>query len=972
MNKAQYGGCIYEYMSPLNISNSTFSNNFARKSGGCFYLYASKANFQGNTLSSNHASEDGGAIHVHKNTSLNLHRTNIILNEANNSGGAIALFNSSLYCEECKFQSNSATRGSGCYIETSATLKGFVQIQKSTFEGNNASYYGGGLVIKVFESENHSRNDDEHGRVILLGTSFVNNHAVQYGAVFVVTEFDNIWVACMEPTKVQDELVISKQTLQHWKENGTLGTINSTWCPSWKGNRVLINAHGGRIGKFAQNLSMAILNPPHRQQSGSDVKYDLVVAKGTLVPTILIKTIDTFGYSPAPVLYDNSSITLSSEDGFVRQPTDFNFKNGVCIVDGITSFVELGVYTLNFEVSYKNLGKPWNLSIMVRDCSVNEYLSRLGRSCSECDTASYNFNISTECSRCPEGADCTGRYIIPEDEYWHKSPCHNKVQKCIFGEACKYQDRALNITHFTLYLPNCSLTNTNIETYEGLQCNEGYEGCLCGSCNQSYGLSSSSKCVKCGHIILSIARFCGIVCYLLFWASLTLIASLHVPPRQRAPEDNTAPSIEVVPSTTTDPGTSNQGVQSTENVNGSSQSVSNQNPAPTGNATSTQQDIEVENARHMMIEAYKILLNFFQLTCTAATMNVKWTDRITQLFECMQVVGAATVKAISRPIDCLIDTTSHGIRSIWRLLFSIFVPLIVISIIGSFWIYRCLVFHKGEELKFLSKRLLITFVTITYMTYFDLTQLAVRVFNCVTVHNDIDPFSNSVRRYWIADTNVECYQGSHFVLIGIALLVLILISICFPLICSIALYYNRDEHEHSNIWTQEALGILTGPFKEKYVYWECVTMLKKALLSITIVFSYSLGNRSQGLLMILVFIFFLYLHLVCFPFAIEYDRLNYYEATSLTLSSVVYTIVQFFNIERISQSTRTSLSIILLGIIIVYTSIMVFIIIRNAIRFQRAILIYKRVLSADDRVSSFEIMRLFVSRRRVVTTNPSP
>jgi len=307
--------------------------------------------------------------------------------------------------------------------------------------------------------------------------------------------------------------------------------------------------------------------------------------------------------------------------------------------------------------------------------------------------------------------------------------------------------------------------------------------------------------------------------------------------------------------------------------------------------------------------------------------------RFLGVLEGLNVFGTSTIDPVSYSFDCLLLSSFNDDRAIWRLLFSLSVPLIVVSLLSFHWGYRSVTRHGGDRVYTL-RRLALTVITVTYATYFDLTQVAMRTFNCIVVHTHVDPFSNATTRYWLGDTSIECFKHTHIVLIYIALAVLSLITVCFPITCFHTLNKHRSEVSNTRSWTYDTLGFLGAPFKEHFIYWECVTMIKKAMLSIVLVFSHSLGIRVQGLIVLLVLILFLYIHLICFPYDEAYHTLNYYESGSLLTSCVTYTMVQFFS-EESSQIVQAIASIALTAVNVSFVGLMVFKIIRDLFQLQR-------------------------------------
>jgi len=343
-------------------------------------------------------------------------------------------------------------------------------------------------------------------------------------------------------------------------------------------------------------------------------------------------------------------------------------------------------------------------------------------------------------------------------------------------------------------------------------------------------------------------------------------------------------------------------------------------------------------------------------------MDVEWTKKIVDLLQGLNILGAASTDSISYSFDCLFSLASNGSKAIWRLLFSLFVPLIVISLLSLHWGYKSMTKHGGN-LGYFFRRLTLTVITVTYAAYFDLTQVAMRTFSCVAVHASVDHFSNVVTRYWIGDTSIECYKNTHIILICISLVVVALVTIGFPMFSSFSLNQHKSEVRDTSSWTHDTLGFLGGPFKQGFIYWECVTMTKKAILSIIIVFSYSLEVQSQGLLILLVLVFFLYIHFLCYPYDKEYHTLNYYESGSLLVSCVTYTLIQFFNVEKFSQVARSIVSLSIIAINVGFVCLMAYKIIKDLVQLLRALL-RSQSIHIPKNMNVISLIRVYSSKRR--------
>eukprot|EP00210_Caulerpa_lentillifera_P004023 g3838.t1 len=970
-NMADFGGCLYGRSSTTNIQSSTFDKNWSSQSGGCFYFESSIANFKSIGLSLNNAIKEGGGICLTFTSLLTIENSHVDSNMAFNGGGIAALSDSRLLCGRTTIFNNTAAQGGGLYFESNMKHIIIAELQTSSVKNNKALRFGGGMVVKSFggRSVDCANTHNKCSRVLVVNTDFKSNTAATTGAAILATKLDNILLDCYTDSIWLDYFdFYSRQQLQKSIDDGHFYELDpKELCYSWKGNWLPHDAHGGIIGTFGLTLSVTTINTNGtRINEGSTSRLTLKnVKSGTPLPSIKMVAIDAFGNIYAPTLHEKDALMLSSMDDFLQQPISSSFTNGTCIVRGIISYILPGNYTIQVHSREDDILEKVNITISVRECVINEEPTSDKKFCEKCGIASYNFNITkvNGCTQCPKGASCNGSFIVPMEGYWHKGPCHDRVKNCIADKACKDANRAKAIANVTRSLDDCRISNETLDKYDEAQCHKGYKGPLCGSCNSTYGFSSNFECLKCARAIVVILRFLGAIAYLLIGAIISIKGVLPSPSNQLNEQDKERPLLEPSSSTFLEGGIRNQTIKEIEAKNGDviSQQLECEENDECSNQ-SVQQNAEIEVRKQNLVECWKICLNFFQVTSTAASMDVEWTKKILGMLEGLNILGATIIGSVSYSIDCLISSSSNATKAIWKLLFSLFVPNIVILLLALHWVYRCFTRH-GRNLLYFSKRLLLTVVTVTYITYFDLTQVAVGVFSCVGVHNNESHTSHAITRYWIGDTSIKCYENTHLVLIGIALAILVLVSICFPVLCSITLSQKSDEIEDKTSWTYETLGFLGGPFKKTYVYWECITMIKKALLSIIIVFSYSLGNQIQGLLILLVLVLFLYLHFLCYPYANEYHTLNYYESGSLLISCVTYTLVQFFNVERCSKIVRGMVSLLLIALNGGFLCLMAFKIVKEATQLIRAFLNSKNI-RIPEKANIVTLLRVYSKVKR--------
>lgn len=352
------------------------------------------------------------------------------------------------------------------------------------------------------------------------------------------------------------------------------------------------------------------------------------------------------------------------------------------------------------------------------------------------------------------------------------------------------------------------------------------------------------------------------------------------------------------------------------------------------------------------------MINFLQVTAVAASISAQWTERVLTMFEASEYLGALTTAAISRPVDCIVSGSSAAVKSIWRTLVSLFVPGIVMSIFAAIWGF--ITFKESKAPSYFWKRLILTVVAVTYISYLGLTKLAVRMFYCVDVSENV--FSDSRTKYLALDTAIKCYEKGHFSLVVIAVLILVLVSLLFPLTIAFILSRNNVQQLHVDGWTHETVGFLFRGFKEQFMFWESLIMFRKACLSVIVVFSYPLGGQAQGHLALVLLLFCLYLQQVCSPYRKEFHALNYFESGSLLVSCLTFILGQFFTNERCSESTKTLVEI---TIILANTAFFTFLLVafvRSGMNHMRVVLRFEGLLD-DDNAPWWIVLKIFIKSR---------
>jgi len=356
----------------------------------------------------------------------------------------------------------------------------------------------------------------------------------------------------------------------------------------------------------------------------------------------------------------------------------------------------------------------------------------------------------------------------------------------------------------------------------------------------------------------------------------------------------------------------------------------------------------------------QILINFLQVTAIAATINVQWTEEILTMFEAAEYVGALTTAALSRPIDCILGTSSSTIRSIWRTLVGVFVPGTVMGVFAIIWGWIAI--YRREGIAFFWKRTMLSIMAVTYISYVGLTKLAVRVFYCIDIYDSEDFASSSTTIRWAIDTSIRCYGKDHSGLVVIGFVVLSIVSLFFPMVSVFVIVRNRSQNAHRQGWMFETMGFLYRAFKERFMFWESIAMLRKACLSIIVVFSYPLGSLSQGLLAQIVLVLSLCLHLKCIPYSEEFHRLNTYEFGSLLVSCFTFLLGQFFNDEKRKGFTRSVVAFLIVSMNVLFFLFLVLVLILSGLDCIRLTL-RSEGLPVEDSTPTWKVIKLYVASR---------
>lgn len=306
------------------------------------------------------------------------------------------------------------------------------------------------------------------GRTILLNTTFVKNTAFNSGSAILTSDPKRVLVSCKKKTSYYD-----------FVDQNALSLLQSVdpkrLCSSWKRNSHEINGQGKVISTYGRLLFFSTNHRDETRITGN-VQSGFVlesIQNGEQLPVIHITILDAFENKPAPTEPLSFLAEITSPDKLFQGVVTVIISNGTGNFSDITAVKPPGRYNLTITPRVASI-KSATLTVHVRDCLIGEEPVSRPVLCQACGSNAYNFNTTKTngCLPCPGEAICQGRYIVPEDGYWHKGPCHANIKQCIAEEACTYNNREARLYDFGVNLADCYINDKTLELYGERLCNK--------------------------------------------------------------------------------------------------------------------------------------------------------------------------------------------------------------------------------------------------------------------------------------------------------------------------------------------------------------------------------------------------------------------------------------------------------------------------------------------------------------------
>ena len=495
------GGFLYAVgKSSVFVKHATMINGSAGY-GGAIYLSDSTFEARHFNISSCTAGSEGGAISLEASIfkAKDLSVSNCT---ADTRGGAVNARHSEFLCTGCLFASNAATVSSsgtigGGAISITRYRRGtsITQLEESRILNNTAESGGESTDISseeaslsicfiggLFLYESYGRNcwKKKYGciAVTIIDTQFENNSAIFGGGAIFANRLQGIRFQCKSSSR-NDNLTFLEE--KDWSSFRRI-TIDETYCPAWRNNSA--GSYGQVVATDATTAKMTVEYKGEKTEVSSGKGFEVRdYVGGNQLPRVTVEFLDKLKQGPARMGNPDILATLSTSEGFQVGNISLPVDGQTAKFPHVIGFGLPGIYniTIRFIDSYSFRGQfnerevidSLNITVHVRNCTIGEVPVGETKICSNCSTSAYNFDPEgEECQPCPENGNCTTGVIIPNDGYWHASPCSVNITRCLTSYACKFDNRVETLTNLTRDMKSCSINATTVEEYQQEQCAE--------------------------------------------------------------------------------------------------------------------------------------------------------------------------------------------------------------------------------------------------------------------------------------------------------------------------------------------------------------------------------------------------------------------------------------------------------------------------------------------------------------------
>jgi hypothetical protein len=433
-------------------------------------------------------------------------------------------------------------------------------------------------------------------------------------------------------------------------------------------------------------------------------------------------------------------------------------------------------------------------------CSVGVYLGwstcQAGETqqhdmCVCCPPHTFSF-ANASCEPCPRNGKCSGGSLVqPLPGYWSSAPTSVQMHRCpLSTTACNY-------------------------TGPDHECNVGYSGPLCGTCQlPHYGMLGPFECGKCLSPKVQLGLYLSMSGVSVFFVTYTVDATWR------------------------------------DNLTGD----------------------RVVLATDMI----KVLVLFLQYTSIIGSVSVPWPlFDLKRWFQAVNIPFAgATGQTLS--LDCWLFGYPSQLplamqRQLVFFLAPVFVLLAVVALLWLFWALGRwavpLVWRPTEDAPqqlamSVVRKLPVASLVVTFYAYPTLLRASLSFFACLRIDRvppevELPPGAtaplNYTAGYWVSDITQQCFAGYHKGwALGLGLPSILLWCIAVPVAMGVGLFLCRGKADQDSF--REHFGFLYRSYRPERIWWEAVWAARTVVLTLISVFAVPMERYYAVLSLLVVFL----------------------------------------------------------------------------------------------------------------------
>jgi len=242
----------------------------------------------------------------------------------------------------------------------------------------------------------------------------------------------------------------------------------------------------------------------------------------------------------------------------------------------------------------------------------------------------------------------------------------------------------------------------------------------------------------------------------------------------------------------------------------------------------------------------------------------------------------------------------------------------VLMVVVAYWYLRI---RTAADIR--KRRLILSTVIVFYVLYLGLTRRLIRILYCIHIDDVTDgtsPEDVFDGKYWTEDTDIQCYTGSHGILVvSLVIPMLLMVSIAFPIMTAWVLLKRKRNGTLRDYKSKQTFGFMFRGYKDDYVFWDGIIMLRKAVLALVVGFGYPLGATLQGAISSFVLFVSAQTQLYFSPFSKKFSHLNIVETVSLTITVTTFLAGIFLNDDKLTDGGRIAIAVFVILTIVSFT-----------------------------------------------------